>query len=211
MEPRHVEDLRDEKLELPEAANGRVKALRQVFAWATRKTLTKHNPAAGVRYLSGNSDGFHTWSEDEGRMFEARHPIGTTARLALALLLYTGVRRSDGVKLGRGMERDGILSFTETKGAKSRAIARRRPAGPKKRVLPILPQLREVTDATPSGHLNYLVTAHGDLRMGVAEASRRLHEARPERASCETSDAPACAASARTKRGVGVAPFPRRT
>jgi integrase len=33
--------------------------------------------------------------------FEARHPIGIKAHLALVLLLYAGVRRSDLVRLGR--------------------------------------------------------------------------------------------------------------
>jgi hypothetical protein len=35
MEPHHVAKLRDEKASFPEAANARVKALRQLFAWAT--------------------------------------------------------------------------------------------------------------------------------------------------------------------------------
>jgi integrase len=39
-------------------------------------------------------------------------PLGTKARLALALLLFTGVRRSDVVKLGHHVERDGVLHFT---------------------------------------------------------------------------------------------------
>ncbi len=34
MEARHVAKLRDEKAAFPEAANNRVKALRQLFAWA---------------------------------------------------------------------------------------------------------------------------------------------------------------------------------
>ena len=35
------------------------------------------------------------------RQFEARHPVGTKPRLALALLLYTGQRRSDVVTMGK--------------------------------------------------------------------------------------------------------------
>jgi integrase len=60
---------------------------------------------------------FHVWTDEEVAQFEAAHPIGTTARLAFALLRYTGVRRSDVVKLGKGMERDGVLYFTVTKGS----------------------------------------------------------------------------------------------
>ena len=41
--------------------------------------------------------------------FEAKHPIGSKARLALALLLYTGQRRGDVVRLGRQHIRNGVL------------------------------------------------------------------------------------------------------
>lgn len=36
----------------------------------------------------------------EVEAFEARHPIGTMARLAMDLFLYTGLRRSDVVRVG---------------------------------------------------------------------------------------------------------------
>jgi hypothetical protein len=38
---------------------------------------------------------------EEVRQFEDRHSIGTKARLALALLLFTGQRRSDITRFGR--------------------------------------------------------------------------------------------------------------
>ena len=44
------------------------------------------------------------------------------------------------------------LHFTEFKDRNRR---------PKHRAIPILPELREILDATPSGHLSYLVTQHG--------------------------------------------------
>ena len=161
LQSRHVCDLRDEKVELPEAANGRIKAVRHVFSWAMERDLAKDNPAQGVRFLHGNSEGHHPWTVEEVLIYERHHPIGTQARLALALFTCTGVRRSDVVKLGRHMERDGVLRFTETKGSTSRALGNKRPAAPKQRVLPILPELQEIIDATPSGNMTYLVTAHG--------------------------------------------------
>jgi integrase len=57
------------------------------------------------------------WPEQDVARYEARHPIGTKARLAFDLLLYTGVRRSDVVRLGPQMERDGKLVFSEAKGS----------------------------------------------------------------------------------------------
>ena len=73
------------------------------------------NPAREVRRVSYASDGFHTWTVDEVRQFEARHPIGTKARLALALLLYLGVRRGDLVTLGRQHVKDGWLRMVPRK------------------------------------------------------------------------------------------------
>jgi integrase len=155
MEPHHVAKLRDEKARFPEAANARVKALRQLFAWATSPEYryTDKNPTREVPYLkSNNPDGFRAWSEADVSKYETRHAVGTKARLALDLLLYTGVRRSDVVKLGPQMERDGKLIFTETKGG-ARIV--------KTHELPILPPLRASIDAAPTGHLVYLVTAYG--------------------------------------------------
>jgi hypothetical protein len=85
-----VEVLRDRKLSTPEAANGRVKAMRQVFKWGVAKGHASFNPAREVPYFKSGSEGFHTWTVEEVQQFEERHPIGTKARLALALLLYTG-------------------------------------------------------------------------------------------------------------------------
>ena len=142
MEPRHVAKLRDEKAGFPEAANHRLKALRQLFAWAClpEYRYASKNPARDVTYLkSNNPDGIPAWSEADAARYEARHPIGTKARLAFDLLLYTGVRRSDAVRLGPQMERDGKLVFTEKKG-RSRIV--------KTHELPILPPLRRSIDAT---------------------------------------------------------------
>lgn len=161
MDDEDVCKIRDEKIDLPEAANGRLKALRQMFAFAIKKKLTKTDPTVGVGWIPTASEGYHTWTVDEVRAYEQRHPIGTKARLAMSLLLFTGVRRSDVVKLGPQMEKDGTLFFTETKGSKSRAPRRgKAPPKPKKRALPILPELREAIDAAPSGQMVYLVTAY---------------------------------------------------
>ena len=154
METKHVRlQIRDPKSATPEAANGRVKALRQMFGWAVDVGHAKTNPARGVPMLaSNNPDGFHAWTEEEVQKYEARHPSGTKARLAIALFMFTGVRISDVVRLGPQLERDGELCFTEEKNKQRR---------PKHREIPILPVLRAELDANPSGHLAYLVTEWG--------------------------------------------------
>ncbi len=155
MEPRHVAKIRDEKAATPEAANSYVKALRQLFVWACLPEYghATKNPARDVGYLkSHNPEGHRVWSEEDVAKYEARHPIGTKARLTLDLFLYTGVRISDVVKLGPQLERAGKLIFNETKG-RARII--------KTHELPILPPLRASISTTPTGHLVYLATQGG--------------------------------------------------
>jgi integrase len=103
--------LRDRKADLPEAANGRVKAIRRLFAWAIEAEYVTTNPARDVSYKRRVTEGHHAWTEEEIAQFEGHHPVGTKARLALALLAYTGVRRSDVVLLGRQHIRHGWLKF----------------------------------------------------------------------------------------------------
>jgi integrase len=153
MKMKNVRKIRDEwAVRGPEAANGRIKALRCLYAWAVGAGHADHNPTRDVPRLRGSIEGFHSWTVDEVEQYRARHPIGTKARLALDLLLLTGTRRSDVVKLGRQMVRDGWFHWTETKGR-----ARHR----KERAVPILAVLQATIDASPTGDLIYLVTEFG--------------------------------------------------
>ncbi|WP_240536437.1 tyrosine-type recombinase/integrase [Bradyrhizobium genomosp. III] len=147
-----VEVLRDRKSEFPEAANARVKAIRQVFKFGARKKLAALNPARDVPYIRSGSAGYHTWTVDEVRQYEERHPVGTKARLALALLIFTGQRRSDVVRFGKQHLRAGKLVFTQHKGRNRK---------PKKLVLPVLPALQKVIEASPCGDLTFLVNDLG--------------------------------------------------
>jgi integrase len=95
-----------------------------------------------------DAQGFRTWTEEDIAAFEARHPAGTRARLALALLLYTAQRRSDVVRLGRQHVRDGVIEVRQQK--TSVAL-----------VIPLHPALAAILDATPNKHLTFLVTRDG--------------------------------------------------
>jgi site-specific recombinase XerD len=79
--------LRDRKAHLPEAANGRVKAMRAVFSWAMEEEHVSTNPARDVLRIKTASLGYHSWTPEEVEKFERCHVIGTRPRLALALLL----------------------------------------------------------------------------------------------------------------------------
>lgn len=150
----HAKLLRDRKKRFPEAANIRLKALRGLFRWAIdngKGGVTK-NPARDVPRLKIREDGYHTWSAEEREHFERRHPIGTKARLAYALLFYTGQRRSDVVLFGRQHVHHGKLRFTQQKNRRRKPITLE---------LPILPELQKVLEASPVGDLTFLVTQHG--------------------------------------------------
>src|SRR5205085_9098352 len=63
------------------------------------------------------------------------------------LLLFTGQRRSDITRFGRKQVKDGKLTFTQYKGRNRK---------PKLLVLPMLPALQHVIDASPCGKETFL-------------------------------------------------------
>jgi integrase len=141
----------DRKAGKPGAANNRRKYLSSMFCWAVEQGLMRSNPAREVRRVAYATAGSHTWSVDEVLQFEARHPIGTKARLALALMLYLGVRRGDVVMLGRQHVKDGWLRLVPRKTRYKRLEASEKP---------VLPVLAEVLAGSPVGEMTFLVTEY---------------------------------------------------
>ncbi|MBF0857632.1 tyrosine-type recombinase/integrase [Gluconobacter sp. LMG 31484] len=86
--------------ESPTTANRMLRLLSMLMEHAIHMGWAESNPTAGVPRMKIKSDGIHSWTDDEIARYEARWPSGTRERLALALLLYTGQRRSDVVKMG---------------------------------------------------------------------------------------------------------------
>jgi integrase/recombinase XerD len=81
-----------------------------------------------------------------------RHPIGTKARLAMVLLLYTACRREDVVRLGPQNIRGDRVRFVQAKNEHRNPVAID---------MPVHPDLAAAIENTRSGHLNFLVTAFG--------------------------------------------------
>jgi integrase len=149
-----VKRLRDLKAGKPAAANARRKWLGAMFSWAIEQTppLAASNPARETKPVKHVTDGFHTWTAEEIATFEKRHPIGTRARLALALLLYTGARRSDVVRFGPANVVNGWLRFTPQKTKKKRPEASEKPW---------LPVLADIVARSPCGSQTFLQTSYG--------------------------------------------------
>src|SRR5262249_19191463 len=108
-----IEALLDSKP--PHAARSWLVTLRPLCRFALKRRYLPVDPNANIKQRAIKGDGFHTWTEEEIAQFEAHHPIGTKPRLALALLLYTGQRRSDVVRMGRQHIRNGALTVKQQK------------------------------------------------------------------------------------------------
>jgi integrase len=109
-----------EKGDKPAAQRNLLRVLRVLLGFAVEQGLRADNPALGIKLKTIETDGYHSWTEDELRLYEERHPIGTKARLALDLLLYTAQRRTDVVQLGPpnvgvGEEGETRLRFKQSK------------------------------------------------------------------------------------------------
>lgn len=111
----HVVKLMSARAEQPGAANGLRMVLRVMMKHAIEIGLRADDPTREVRAIRIKSQGHHSWTDDEIAQFEWHHPVGTRARLALALLLYTGQRRGDVIRMGAQHIRNGALYVKQEK------------------------------------------------------------------------------------------------
>jgi len=148
LERQHIKAIIGKKATTPAYANNLLDRLKGLMRFAVEIGLRKDNPTIGMRGFKEGSEGFHSWTEEEIKLFEARHPIGTKARLAMALLLYTGQRRSDVVVMGRQHVAEGRIAVCQQKTAARLQI-------------PILPELAAVLAATACPNLTFLTTEYG--------------------------------------------------
>lgn len=110
-----VRRMLDEKADTPAAANHLLRTLRALMKHAVRLGLSNDDPTRDVERLKERGEGAATWTEEDIATFEARWPLGSRPRLALALLLYTGQRRSDVVRMGRQHIRQGGIEVRQVK------------------------------------------------------------------------------------------------
>lgn len=150
LERRHVVDIVSKKLASsgPSASNNLLRMIRMLCEYASELGLIRHNPTTGVRKVRSSSQGFATWTESDIEKYEKRWPLGTRERLAFALLLYTGQRRGDVVRMGRQHIESDVLTITQSKTNETVSI-------------PLHPELRGVIASTPKDQLTFLTTKHG--------------------------------------------------
>ncbi|WP_413219533.1 tyrosine-type recombinase/integrase [Tritonibacter mobilis] len=151
LEPQHLMARRDAMMDRPEAANSMIKALRQVFEVAIEYRLHDRNPAALVKYVENPSEGHMPWEMEDIEAFERTHPVGSMARLAMSLALYTGQRKGDLIALGPAniqvQEGHEGLAFIQQKNGRKKPVHL---------WVPIVPALRRVLDATATGETTFI-------------------------------------------------------
>jgi len=186
-----IKRFRDLKQDAPAMANYRRASLSVLFSWAIEQTppLAKSNPVRDVRQVKYATDGFHTWTPTEVAQFEAHYAIGTKERLALALMLYTGCRRSDVVRLGPGSVTDGWLRFVPWKTRAKRAAHTEKPW---------LPVLADIVEMSPCGATTFLLNERG-------KAFRADIFGKWFRRVCDRAGLPQCTAHGLRKAGATLA------
>jgi integrase len=151
LEHHHVLKLMRARAERPDSANGLRKVLRALMKHAVEIGLRKNDPTRDVKPIPAKSKkGFHSWTDEEIEQFQRRHPIGTRARLAFELLLSTGQRRSDVVRMGPQHLRGDFLHVCQDKTGVELDI-------------PVHPDLAAILASEPTQHLAFLTTEFGKV------------------------------------------------
>jgi integrase len=152
LEPAHIAAIVAAKAATPTAANNFRKVLHHLLDHAIALGMIASNPVKLVKRFKIKGEGFHTWTEAEVARYIERHPAGTKPHLALMLMLYTGQRRSDIIRMGWQHVR-------KTEDADKIAVRQQKTDTPL--LLPIAPELASALDDQPRKNLTFLLTAFG--------------------------------------------------
>lgn len=136
----------------PAAARNFYRAMRGLFKWAVKCGYVESNPTDNIeRPTLAKSNGFEAWTDDDVAAYEARWPDGSRQRVWMHVLLYTGLRRGDAVRIGRQHVKDGIASIRTEKSGLSIEVT-----------ISIGAELHETLTRGPTGDLAWICGARGE-------------------------------------------------
>ena len=69
--------------------------MRAMFRWAVEMELVETDPTQSVKFIRTKTEGFTPWTMDDVERYRERWPLGTRERVAIEVLLNTGLRRGD--------------------------------------------------------------------------------------------------------------------
>jgi len=119
LDRRHMNAVLGGMVETPTAANKLLKRLKTVMGFAVETGMIEANPLTPMKKpYEENPEGYHTWTDDEIERFRGRHGAGTAPRLAMELMLHTGVRRSDAARMGWADVDEGMILVRQQKTSK---------------------------------------------------------------------------------------------
>jgi integrase len=131
----------------PGMANLTRAVFSQVMAYAIAIGVRADDPFFGLeKYRLGTH---HTWTDAELAQFERHWQLGTRERLAFALLLYTGQRGGDVVRMKRNDIVNGQVRVSQDKVRKGTV---------NELMIPIHPALARALKAGPVVGMQYLIT-----------------------------------------------------
>lgn len=129
------------------------KRLSMLMQLAIKWKYRNDNPMLNADKVQHKSKGYETWTEEDIAKFRAHWADDTPQRIAFEILLYTGVRRSDAVRIGRQHIKNDFLVLTTQKSGHTVELN-----------IPIHADFRKVLDGTEKKHLNFIVTTYGAAR-----------------------------------------------
>lgn len=140
---------RDRRGETPAAALNFMKVMNYLFEWAIDAGYARSNPVKDVKRPKSKTAGHKPWTEEDVIAFYQVHGPGTQARLAIEMILFTGLRRGDVWRIGPQHIRNDVLELKAEKNGEQLYI-------------PLHPILKASLERVTTGHLAYLVTPkHG--------------------------------------------------
>jgi integrase len=148
LKPHNVKKIMGAYALTPGKARNVLTMLRVLMALAIEEGIRNDDPTEGIKRAKLSKSGWHSWTDNEIAQFEAKHPVGTMARLAFALALHTGQRAADLTRMGRQHISNGRIAVVQQKTGKQLDIK-------------LHPELVKIMNATPSAHLNFIVTDTG--------------------------------------------------
>lgn len=157
METKHIIALMDGVEGGPHPQRNWLKHISGMFLYAEEKRLRIDNPCRGFkRPTAPQTDGHHTWLDEEIAKYRRHWPHGTVPRLVMELALETSARRGDTTRLGPEQMRNGRFEFMHNKNGISVSF-------------PMLDELQQAIDAMPkTNYSTFLHTEDGEPRSAKA-------------------------------------------
>jgi integrase len=127
------------------------KRLSTMFKFAVEFGLMASNPMIGVKKVKHEEEHYEMWTDGDIAAFRAFWKKGTPQRQALEILIYTGLRRSDVVRIGPQHLKDGFIKIKLQKTGVDLNV-------------PVHPNVVDFLVVGDRRHLAFIVTAYGGSR-----------------------------------------------